>query len=278
MLGNDTFNSDSLSASALSNILGSDKAPLILDVRRESAFNASRWVLPAARRALHSDPAAALTGDVSRGIVCYCVHGHHVSQMAASLLRSQGYQAAWLEGGIDAWESAGGVLIARAPDAEARYGAGTLWVTRRRPKIDRVACPWFIRRFVDPDARFLFVEGAYVLAIAEDMHAIAFDVEGAAVTHDGPRCSFDTLLDRYDVADAALRRLAEIVRGADTANLDLAREAGGLLSISLGLSALEGDDRVMLERGFHLYDGLYAYLRFAAEEPHNWPPKAGGRV
>lgn len=274
MHGNDMPISDSLSASALSHRVGSSKAPLILDVRRESAFDASHWVLPAARRASPADPAAAVAGDVSRGIVCYCVHGHHVSQGAASLLRAHGHPAAWLEGGIDAWEAAGGVLVARAPDAAARYGAGTVWVTRRRPKIDRVACPWFVRRFIDPHARFLFVEGAYVLAVAAEMNAIAFDVEGAPVTHDGPRCSFDMLLDRYDVTDAALRRLAEIVRGADTANLALAREAGGLLSISLGLSALEGDDRIMLERGFHLYDGLYAYLRFAAQEHHSWPPKA----
>ncbi len=274
MLGIDMLISGSISASALSKIVGSDKAPLILDVRREAVFAASSRVLPAAQRASYSDPAATLTGDVSRGIVCYCVHGHHVSQMAASLLRSLGYQAAWLEGGIEAWEAAGGALIARAPDADARYGAGTVWVTRRRPKIDRVACSWFIRRFVDRNARFLFVEGAHVLAIAEEAHAIAFDVEGAPVTHDGPRCSFDTLLDRYDVNDPPLRRLSEIVRGADTADLALAREAGGLLSISLGLSAIESDDRVMLERGFHLYDGLYAYLRFAAQEPHNWPPKA----
>lgn len=274
MLGNDMISCDSISAAALMKLIGSDKAPLILDVRREAAFAGSHWVLPAARQANHTDPAAAFGGNIAHGIVCYCVHGHQVSQMAASLLCSQGYQAAWLEGGFVAWEAAGGALIAGAPDAAARYGAGTLWVTRRRPKIDRVACPWLIRRFVDARARFLFVEGAYVLAIAEEAHGIAFDVEGAPVTHDGPRCSFDTLLDRYEVSDRALRRLAEIVRGADTANLALAREAGGLLSMSLGLSALEGDDNIMLERGFHLYDGLYAYLRFAADEPHNWPPQA----
>jgi hypothetical protein len=123
-------------------------------------------------------------------------------------------------------------------------------------------------------ARFLFVEKDHVIPVAEETGGIAFDVEGAPITHDGARCSFDTLLDHYSVSDPALRRLADIVRGADTNALDLAREAGGLLAISLGLSALESDDRIMLERGFTLYDGLYAYLRFAAAEPHNWPPKA----
>lgn len=109
--------------------------------------------------------------------------------------------------------------------------------------------------------------------MAEETGRIAFDIEGAPVTHDGLRCSFDTLRDRYGVGDAALLRLADIVRGADRDVLDATREAGGLLSISLELSALDTDDRVMLARGFHLYDGLYAYLRFAAGEPHNWPPK-----
>lgn len=277
MRGNSDTLPDSISVDHLMRRLGSDRAPLIIDVRREPAFNASHWVLPAARRAPADQPNAGVDQASPQasalGIVCYCVHGHHVSQLAASLLRSQGYEAAWLEGGIEAWQAASGPLIARAPDAEARYGPGTIWVTRRKPKIDRVACPWFIRRFVDTRARFLFVEGAHVLAIAAETRGIAFDVEGAPITHDGPRCSFDTLLDRYQVTDGALRKLAEIVRGADTASLDLAREAGGLLAISLGLSSLESNDHALLERGFHLYDGLYAYLRFAAHEPHNWPPK-----
>lgn len=278
MLANEHMFSDSIAPIDLLKRIGSDKSPIILDVRRDSSFLASAWVLPGAQRAAHIDPQVTgqLTGlsHSQSDIVCYCVHGHNVSQMAVADLRSRGYRAAWLEGGFAAWEAEGRPLIARAPDAEARFGKGTIWVTRRRPKIDRVACPWFIRRFVDPKARFFFVEGAHALASAAELNAIAFDVEGAPVTHDGPRCSFDTLLDRYEVSDVSLRRLADIVRGADTANLGLGREAGGLLSISLGLSALESDDRVMLERGFHLYDGLYAYLRFASNEPHNWPPKA----
>ena len=264
---------DSISVSDLLKLIGSDKAPVILDVRREALFAKAPFVLPAARRPSAPLPQPTELGDTPHGIVVYCAHGHNLSQMAAAHLRSLGAPAAWLEGGIDAWAAANGPLIAREPDAPARFGAGTVWVTRRRPKIDRVACPWFIRRFIDDRARFLFVDGPYVIKIADEMGGIAFDVEGASVTHDGPRCSFDTLMDRYQVNDPDLRRLAEIVRGADTADLGLARETGGLLSISLGLSILENDDRQMLHRGFHLYDGLYAYLRFASTERHNWPPK-----
>lgn len=263
---------DSISASQLCPLVGSDKAPFLIDVRREAAFSASHWVLPAARRANGADPAASLALKRDVPIVCYCAQGHNVGQMAAARLRADGHQAAWLEGGFEAYQAAGGPLVARAPDQDARFGAGTLWVTRRRPKIDRIACPWFIRRFVDAQARFLFVENAYVLDIAAELDAIAFDVEGAPVTHDGPRCSFDALLERYLIEDKALRRLADIVRGADTAALHLAPEAGGLLSISLGLSVLEADDHAQMARAFTLYDGLYAYLRFAAAEPHNWPP------
>ncbi len=265
---------DIISIEHLARLIGSDHAPLVLDVRREAIFNAASSVLPAARRAIHTAITAQTLGPAPRGVVVYCVHGHNVSQLAAASLRAEGVNAAQLEGGIEAWMAAGHPVIARAPDAEARYGNGTTWVTRRRPKIDRVACPWFIRRFVDGRARFLFVEKDQVIPVAEETGGIAFDVEGAPITHEGSHCAFDTLLDRYGVSDKALRQLADIVRGADTDVLNATREAGGLLSISLGLSALESDDRTMLERGFHLYDGLYAYLRFAAGEPHNWPPKA----
>jgi rhodanese-related sulfurtransferase len=265
---------DIISVDHLARLIGSDHAPLVLDVRREAAFHAASSVLPAARRALHTAITAQTLGPAPRGVIVYCVHGHNVSQLATASLRAEGVSAARLEGGIEAWIAAGQPVIARAPDAEARYSKGTTWVTRRRPKIDRVACPWFIRRFVDDRARFLFVDKDHVLSVAAETGGIAFDVEGAPITHDGPRCSFDTLLDRYHVSDEALRRLADVVRGADTNVLSAAPEAGGLLAISLGLSALESDDHIMLQKGFHLYDGLYAYLRHAHSEPHNWPPKA----
>ena len=150
------------------------------------------------------------------------------------------------------------------------------WVTRRRPKIDRIACPWLIRRFIDADARILYVDPEFVLPVAKETGAVPFDIEGVEISHEGPRCSFDTMLKLFGLEDEpSLARLALIVRGADTARPDLAPEAAGLHAISLGLSALAGDDdHGLLERGFMVYDALFAYLRFASQERHNWPAKA----
>jgi hypothetical protein len=140
----------------------------------------------------------------------------------------------------------------------------------------RIACPWLIRRFIEPEARFLFVDPPEVAAVARDTGAVPFDIDGVALSHEGERCSFDTILRIFGLeSEPLLARLALIVRGADTARPDLAPEASGLLAVSLGLSALAGDnDHALLERGFAVYDGLFAWLRFAAEERHNWPAKA----
>jgi len=149
------------------------------------------------------------------------------------------------------------------------------WITRRRPKIDRVACPWLIARFIDEQPEFLFVVPEDVIPRARETGAIPFDIEGVEISHEGPRCSFDTMLKLFGLEDEpSLNRLALIVRGADTARPDLAPEAAGLHAISLGLSALAGDDdHGLLQRGFMVYDALFAYLRFAAQERHNWPAK-----
>jgi rhodanese-related sulfurtransferase len=138
--------SDIISIEQLARLIGSDHAPLVLDVRREAVFNTADSVLPAARRAVHTAITAQTLGPAPHGVVVYCVHGHNVSQLATASLRAEGVNAAQLEGGIEAWIAAGHPVIARAPDAAARFGSGTTWVTRRRPKIDRVACPWFIAR------------------------------------------------------------------------------------------------------------------------------------
>jgi hypothetical protein len=152
----------------------------------------------------------------------------------------------------------------------------SLWVTRRRPKIDRVACPWLIRRFVDPQARILFVDPPEVPGVARETGAVPFDIEGVEIGHDGERCSFDTLLALLGLeSEVSLARLALIVRGADTARHDLAAVAAGLHAVSLGLSALaRDDDHALLQRGFIVYDALFAWLRFASNERHNWPAGA----
>ena len=148
------------------------------------------------------------------------------------------------------------------------------WVTRARPKIDRIACPWLIARFIDKEPEFLYVPKEQVAAVARATGAIPYDVPGVELTHDGERCSFDAFLVKYRLHDPALQELAAIVRGADTGRLDLAPQAPGLLAVSLGLSALFSDDHEMLRHGMVLYDALYAWLRDARGETHNWNPAA----
>jgi len=147
------------------------------------------------------------------------------------------------------------------------------WITRERPKIDRVACPWLIARFIDPSAEFLFVPPADVIRLAGEREATPYDVEGVELSHDGPRCSFDAFLGKYRLDEPALKDLAVIVRGADTARLDLAPQCAGLLAISLGLSRIFADDHEQLRQGFVVYDALYAWLRFARDERHTWNPQ-----
>jgi hypothetical protein len=151
------------------------------------------------------------------------------------------------------------------------------WVTRERPKIDRIACPWLILRFVDPRAEFLYVPADRVLAVAQQSGATAYDVPGVELSHVGELCSFDAVLTRYQLEDPALARLAVIVRGADTSRLDLAPQSAGLYAISLGLSAVLTDDHDMLRHGLVMYDALYAWCARLQGETHGWPP-AGYRM
>ncbi|HEU5218177.1 MAG TPA: chromate resistance protein ChrB domain-containing protein [Gemmatimonadales bacterium] len=147
------------------------------------------------------------------------------------------------------------------------------WVTRRRPKIDRIACPWLIRRFIDPQAEFLFVPPDEVRRVAAEQDAIPFDVEGVELSHVGPLCSFDALLSKYRLTDPALQELARIVRGADTAQLGLAPQCAGLLAISLGLSHNFADDQEQLRHGMVVYDALYSWCRDVRSETHTWNPQ-----
>jgi hypothetical protein len=148
------------------------------------------------------------------------------------------------------------------------------WVTRERPKIDRIACPWLIVRFIDSAPEFLFVPADRVLTVAKEASAVPYDVPGVELSHEGESCSFDAFLRKYGLNDGALDDLARIVRGADTARLDLAPECAGLLAISLGLSRVIADDHEMLRHGLVLYDALYAWCRAGRGERHGWPPGA----
>ena len=147
------------------------------------------------------------------------------------------------------------------------------WVTRERPKIDRIACPWLIARFIDQSPEFLFVPSKDVLRVAEESDAIPYDIPGVELSHVGDLCSFDAFLQKYALTSPALAHLAVIVRGADTARLDLAPEAPGLLALSLGLSHNFADDHEMLKHGMVVYDALLAWCVYCQNEPHGWPPK-----
>jgi len=148
------------------------------------------------------------------------------------------------------------------------------WVTRERPKIDRIACPWLVTHFIDKDPEFLFVPSNEVLQVAEQTGAIAYDIPGVELSHAGEQCSFDAFLLKYDLRDRALAQLAVIVRGADTSRLGLAPEAPGLFAISLGLSHSFSDDHEMLKHGMVMYDALYAWCVYCQNEPHGWPLKS----
>jgi len=147
------------------------------------------------------------------------------------------------------------------------------WVTRERPKIDRIACPWLVARFIDSEAEFLYVSAAQVLAVAQATGATPYDIPGVEMSHVGERCSFDAFLAKYGLTDPALQQLAAIVRGADTSHLELTPQSAGLYAVSLGLSRLFNDDHEMLRHGMVLYDALYAWCQSCQHETHTWPPR-----
>ncbi len=249
----------SITPAALQQALRSSQPPLVIDVRKTPAFLAAADMV---RGALRRDPAAVeswrRTLPAAADVVVYCVHGHEVSQGVAEALGAR-----YLEGGIEHWD---GERMAKPA------GAPTRWVTRERPKVDRIACPWLIRRFIDPQAEFLYVPAADVIRVAKERSAIAYDVPEVEFSHVGGRCSFDAFLYRYRLSDPALQELALIVRGADTNRPDLAPQSAGLVSISLGLSALFADDHEMLEHGMAVYDALHAWCRSDKNEVHTWNP------
>jgi rhodanese-related sulfurtransferase len=260
-----------VSAQSLYARFGTAGSPLIVDVRREPAFAAAEQMIPGAVRCA-PETIGEWTGKRAgdRPVVVYGVHGAEVSQNAAAQLREAGIDAVSLAGGIEGWAEAG------LPLRKKSLEAGSCWVTRERPKIDRIACPWLIRRFIDPEAGFLYMPTERVFDTARERGAIAYDIPGAEpFSHDGEKCSFDAFLKVYDIRDPALDTLALIVRGADTDRLGLTPQSPGLLAITLGLSANNPDDHTMLEHGTTIYDALYAWCRSLQGETHGWNPDLG---
>ena len=251
----------SITAAELKQSLRTSTPPLVIDVRRNARFLESPYFI---KGALRRDPERLEEWKralPNADIVVYCVHGHEVSQNAAKALGAR-----YLEGGIEHWREEGGETIAKP------VGAPTRWVTRERPKIDRIACPWLVRRFVDPEAEFLYVPTADVRKVAQQRNAIAYDIPDVEFSHEGERCSFDAFLKYYRLGDPALDALALIVRGADTNRLELAPQAPGLAAISLGLSRNYKNDHEMLEHGMVMYDALYAWCKEGKDEVHTWNP------
>jgi rhodanese-related sulfurtransferase len=273
---------DAIPADKLAKLIGTPRCPTLLDVRAEAVRAADPRLVPGARALaqveITADALAPLTAVLTGPVVVICAEGHRRSQGVAALLRSAGVPAEYLEGGQAAWVAAGFPLVdlgkLTSRDAEGR----TVWVTRSRPKIDRIACPWLIRRFVDPRAIFLYVAPAEVVGVAELFGATPYDIEEVFWSHRGELCTFDTMLEEFGLSTPALGRLASIVRGADTARLDLAPEAAGLLAASLGLSRMYADDLAQLEAGMPLYDAFYRWARDATDETHNWPTNRPGAV
>ena len=264
---------NSISPDKLARLIGRPDCPALIDVCTEEDFAADPRLVPGAVRRSHRDVADWAPAYAGRSAVVICQKGLKLSQGVAAYLRHAGGEAESLEGGVLAWAAARLPMVPAA-SIPKRDGRGrTVWVTRARPKIDRIACPWLIRRFVDPAAVFLFVTPSEVPAVADRFGATPFDIEGEGVvfSHRGERCTFDVMIEEFGLSTEPLERLATIVRGADTARPDLSPEAPGLLAVSLGLSRMYSDDLAQLDAGMLIYDAFLRWCRDAVDETHNWP-------
>jgi rhodanese-related sulfurtransferase len=270
---------DTINVAQLARLVGTPEAPMILDVRIDTDHAADPRMLPASIRRDYRTVSSWADEYTGRFVVVVCQRGQKLSQGVAAWLRHAGARAENLAGGFEAWVHGKGLLV-RPDHVPPRDNQGrTVWVTRARPKIDRVACPWLIRRFIDPSAVFLFVAPSEVVDVADRFQATPFDLDGGIFwSHRGTLCTFDVMVEEFGLHCDTLDRLAVIVRGADTSRLDLAPQAAGLLAASLGLSRMHKDDLVQLEASFPLYDAFYRWARDAVSESHDWPaPAAGGR-
>ncbi len=259
-----------------------DRAPVLLDMRAPHDFQASEWLLAGARRL---DPRETPDTDAARGLAGPVVVVASDAEAGAGLcerLRLHGCAARALAGPGATLQAAVQAraqpstqpvlrLLRKRPDLGVDGLSPSRWITRSRPKVDRIACAWLIRRFIDPDASIRFVAREQALAVAQAEGAVAFDVYGGPITHQWERCSFDALLQAFGLDDPVLTAMARIVRAADTTRLSVAPQAAGLLAVSLGLSQHhDGDDDGMLRSASALYDGLYAWCVAGSPMRHDW--------
>ncbi len=266
-----------ISSDKLARLIGTAKAPTLIDVRIDEDFAADPRLIPGAERRSHRDVQEWAPRLASQSqVVVVCQKGKKLSEGTAAWLRQAGIAAESLEGGHLGWTETQKPTVP-AERIPKRDGRGrTVWVTRARPKVDRIACPWLIRRFIDPAAVFLFVAPSEVEAVADRFEATAFDIENVFWSHRGELCTFDVMVKEFGLSAPPLERLATMVRAADTARLDLSPEAPGLLAASLGLSRMFDDDLEQLSAGMLLYDAFYRWCRDATGETHNWPTNKVG--
>jgi rhodanese-related sulfurtransferase len=259
---------DATSVAQLSRLVGTPAALSVVEVRADDELLDHPRLIPASVRRDHRSVSSWASEFAGRSVFVVRRQGRKLSQGVAAWLRHAGIRAEYLEGGFDAWADAKGLLV-NPSHIPATNGQGrTVWVTRSRPKIDRIACPWLIRRFVDPAAAFLFVSPSEVCTVAKQFGATPFDVEGTFWSHRADACTFDVMLDKFGLRSDALDRLATIVRAADTARIDLAPQAAGLLAASLGFSRMYRDDLAQLDATMSLYDAFYRWARDATGETH----------
>lgn len=267
---------NAITAPQLSRLIGTPDCPLIVDVRTDEDIALDPRFLPTSIRRDYRTVTSWVGEYAGRSVVVICPQGGKLSQGTAAWMRHGGAGAEFLEGGFEGWIEARGIVVSPARVPPRDMLGRTLWITRVRPKIDRVACPWLIRRFVDRDAIFLFVAPSEVLEAAERFGATPFDLEDTFWGHRGNGCTFDTMIEEFGLRSEALSRLAVIVRAADTDHLELAPQAAGLLAASLGLSRMYRDDLAQLEASMSLYDAFYRWSRDATKEEHHSTP--GERV
>ena len=268
----------------LSRLLVTPKAPTVIKVCIDDDFNEDPRLIPTAILHFFAGLEALVEHLVSKHVVVVCQKGLKLGPGAAALLRLSGIRVESLEGGIFAWRDADQVLISVAKIPELNHvsqnilnhRAASLWVMRARPKIDRIACPWLIRRFVDPTAGLLFVGPSEVKSVAEKFNAIAFDVDGVFWGHHEYQYIFEVMIDEWLLYTDDLKKLALIVRGADTNNLEASSQATGLLAMSLGLSRMYSDDLEQLDTGLIFYAALFRWVRDAANKPHRHNVNEGG--
>jgi len=257
-----------ISISQLNRLVGTPDCPKLIDLRIDEDHDSDPHLIPSAVRVPFTQMEVLARECQGQKLVVYCHKGLKISQGSAAMLRHYGVQTESVEGGHVAWREAGLPMVPAVKIPTLDTSGSTVWVTRQRPKVDRIACAWLIRRFVDPTAKFLFVTPSQVDNVAEKFDATPFDVAGVFWSHRDDNCTFDKMVNEFGLSSEALNRLALIVRAADTDKLDLAPQASGLLAASLGLSRMYKDDLKQLEAGMGLYDAFYRWSRDAVSESH----------